>query len=40
MPSATELKKMPAHTWHVQLVAVDDAGERQLAKYSFAHRPG
>jgi len=39
MPPATQLKKMPAHTWHVQLVAVDDAGERPLAEYTFDHRP-
>jgi len=36
-PSAAALRKMPAHTWHIQLVAVDDAGERQLAEYTFAH---
>jgi hypothetical protein len=40
MPSATELKKMPAHTWHVQLFAVDDAGERTLAEYTFDYTPG
>jgi len=40
MPSATALRKMPAHRWHVQLVAVDDSGERALAEYTFAHTPG
>ena len=39
-PASSELRKMPAHTWHVQLVAVDDAGERPLGEYTFAHTPG
>ncbi len=39
-PSAAELKKMPAHTWHVQLLAVEGAGERALGEYTFAHTPG
>ena len=38
-PSAAELKKMPAHTFRVQLVAVDEAGERPLGEYTFAHTP-
>ncbi len=38
-PSATELRKMPAHTWRLQLVAVDDKGERKLAEYTFRHTP-
>ena len=39
LPSAAELKKMPAHTFRVQLVAVDDGGERPLGEYTFAHTP-
>jgi hypothetical protein len=39
LPSATELKKMPAHTFRVQLVAVDETGERPLGDYTFAHTP-
>jgi anti-sigma factor RsiW len=39
MPSARVLRAMPAHRWHVQLVAVDDSGERKLAEYTFDHRP-
>ncbi len=30
---------MPAHTWRLQLVAVDDTGERKLAEYTFRHSP-
>ena len=39
MPSATALKKLPAHMFRVQLVAVDEAGERPLGEYTFAHTP-
>ncbi len=39
MPSSTELRNMPAHTWRVQLVAVDESGERSLGEYTFAHTP-
>lgn len=37
MPSAPALRRMPSHTWRVQLVAVDGAGERPLGEYTFAH---
>jgi hypothetical protein len=39
MPSAAELKKLPAHTFRVRLVAVDESGERSLGEYTFAHTP-
>ena len=39
LPSAAALKKLPAHTFRVQLVAVDAAGERSLGEYTFAHTP-
>jgi hypothetical protein len=39
-PSTPQLRKMPAHTWHVQLVAVSEAGERALGEYTFEHSPG
>ena len=39
LPSAVELKKLPAHTFRVQLVAVDESGERSLGEYTFAHTP-
>ncbi len=39
LPSATALRKLPAHTFRVQLVAVDEAGERSLGEYTFAHTP-
>jgi len=38
-PSAAALRKMPAHTWRVQLLAVDEGGERPLGEYAFAHTP-
>jgi hypothetical protein len=40
LPSATALKKLPAHTFRVRLVAVDALGERPLGEYTFAHTPG
>jgi hypothetical protein len=39
LPSATALRKLPAHTFRVRLVAVDEAGERPLGEYTFAHTP-
>ncbi|MGA8052514.1 MAG: hypothetical protein WCA12_01420 [Burkholderiales bacterium] len=39
LPSATALKKLPAHTFRVQLVAVDESGERSLGEYTFVHTP-
>ena len=39
LPSAAELRKLPAHMFRVQLVAVDEAGERLLGEYTFAHTP-
>ncbi|MBK9116411.1 MAG: zf-HC2 domain-containing protein [Betaproteobacteria bacterium] len=40
LPSAAALRKLPAHTFRVRLVAVDAAGERPLGEYTFAHTPG
>ncbi len=39
LPAAIALKKLPAHTFRVQLVAVDESGERSLGEYTFAHTP-
>lgn len=39
LPSAEALKKLPAHTFRIQLVAMDESGERPLAEYTFAHTP-
>ena len=39
LPSAAALKKLPAHTFRVKLVAVDEWGERPLGEYTFAHTP-
>jgi anti-sigma factor RsiW len=40
LPSAAALRKMPAHTFRVRLLAVDAAGDRSLGEYTFAHTPG
>lgn len=40
LPSAAALRRMPAHTMRVRLVAVDEAEERALGEYTFAHTPG
>jgi anti-sigma factor RsiW len=39
LPSAANLKKLPAHTFRVSVIAVDEAGERLLGEYTFAHTP-
>ena len=40
LPSAAALRKLPAHTMRMRLFAVDEAGERLLGEYTFAHTPG
>ena len=40
LPSAAELRAMPAHTAYVRLVAMEEGGERMLGEYTFAHTPG
>jgi hypothetical protein len=40
LPSSAALRKLPAHTFRVRLVAVDAQGERPLGEYTFAHTPG
>jgi hypothetical protein len=40
LPSAAVLKRMPAHTFRVRLLAVDESGERPLGDYTFEHTPG
>jgi hypothetical protein len=37
MPGAAALRKMPAHTQRLRLVAVDEQGERSLGDYTFRH---
>ena len=39
-PSAAALKKLPAHTDRIRLLAIDNSGERLLAEYTFVHTPG
>jgi hypothetical protein len=39
MPAPTQLRNMPAHTWRVQLVAVEEGRERVLGDYTFQHAP-
>jgi hypothetical protein len=34
------VRGLPANTLRVRLVAVDEAGERALGEYTFAHTPG
>jgi anti-sigma factor RsiW len=38
-PSSAALRKMPAHTFRLRLLAVDDAGDRVLGDYTFRHAP-
>ena len=38
LPPVDLLKR--AHTARLRLVAVDEAGERELARYTFVHTPG
>jgi len=38
-PAAASLKKSPAHTERLRLLAVDEAGERPIADYTFIHTP-
>jgi hypothetical protein len=38
--SPAALRKMPAHTARMRLVAVEETGERELGEYVFAHTPG
>ena len=40
LPSAEALRKLPAHTFRVRLLALDESGERTLGEYTFAHTPG
>jgi hypothetical protein len=40
LPSTALLRALPAHTYRVRLVAVDDSGERTLGDYTFDHTPG
>jgi hypothetical protein len=39
IPPPAALKKMPAHTMRVRLVGVEEAGEKVLGDYTFAHTP-
>jgi hypothetical protein len=38
-PAPAALKRKGRFTLRVQLLAVDDAGERELGKYTFEHSP-
>ena len=38
-PSAASLKQAPAYTETIRLLAVDEAGERPIADYTFIHTP-
>ena len=39
VPSSAWLKTMPAFTMRMRLLAVGDAGERQVGDYTFNHSP-
>jgi hypothetical protein len=39
IPSAAWLKTMPAFTMRMRLIAVDEAGEKQIGDYTFDHSP-
>ncbi len=39
-PPAASLKQAPAYVQVMRLIAVDEAGERALADYTFVHTPG
>jgi len=39
-PPASLLKRMPAHTEKIRLLAVGPEGERKIADYTFFHTPG
>jgi hypothetical protein len=39
IPSAAWLKTMPAFTMRMRLIAVGDAGEKQVGDYTFNHSP-
>lgn len=39
VPTPAWVKRMPAHTFRVRLVAVEAAGEAAIGDYTFAHRP-
>jgi anti-sigma factor RsiW len=40
LPLAARLRTMPAHVVRMRLLAVEEAGERTLGEYTFAHTPG
>ena len=39
LPSAEQLRRLPAHVFRIRLVATDESGERTLGEYTFAHTP-
>jgi hypothetical protein len=39
IPSAAWLKTMPAFTMQMRLIAVDEAGDKQIGEYTFNHSP-
>ena len=39
LPPAAWVRGLPANTLRVRLVAVDEAGEREIGDYTFAHTP-
>lgn len=39
LPKLAEIRRQPAHTMQITLLAVDSAGTRELGRYTFRHRP-
>lgn len=40
LPAASVLRRLPRHTLRIQLMAVEEAGDRLLGEYTFEHTPG
>lgn len=39
LPRLAEVRRMPAHTMQVTLLAVEPGGNREVGRYTFRHRP-
>jgi hypothetical protein len=39
VPKLTDIRKLPAHTLTITLLAVESGGTREVGRYTFRHRP-
>ena len=39
LPSVARVRQLPAHTMHLTLLAREDGGSREVARYEFRHTP-